>query len=76
MIVPPADGHNITGEYDPTLHGTTGPLAVTIGGYSDVPLDNLILGRLEDQLPFKFIEDYQDGEPLGVGKSSLLDAHS
>ncbi|KAJ3739815.1 alcohol oxidase [Lentinula detonsa] len=60
----PVDGHNTSGQYDPALHGTQGPLQVTVGGYSQ-SLDQLVMGRLDEQFPF--IEDYDDGEPIGFG---------
>ncbi|KAJ3895349.1 pyranose dehydrogenase [Lentinula edodes] len=63
-FVSPADNHNTSGQYDPSLHGTQGPLKVTVGGYSQ-SLDQLVMGRLDEQFPF--IEDYDNGKPLGFG---------
>ncbi|KAJ3722216.1 hypothetical protein C8R42DRAFT_666376 [Lentinula raphanica] len=63
-LVAPVDGHNTTGQYDPALHGTQGPLQVTVGGFSQ-SLDQLVMGRLDQDFPF--IEDYDNGEPIGFG---------
>ena len=40
-------------------------MAVTLPGFSQ-PLDQLVIGRVDDEFPF--IEDYEDGAPIGVGK--------
>ncbi|KIK56495.1 hypothetical protein GYMLUDRAFT_263606 [Collybiopsis luxurians FD-317 M1] len=63
-FVTPADNHNISGQYNPALHGEQGPLDVSLPGYNQ-SLDQLVTRRLDESFPF--IEDYQNGEPLGFG---------
>ncbi|KAJ7258157.1 pyranose dehydrogenase [Mycena rebaudengoi] len=65
IMTVPVDHHNTTGQFDPKLHGKNGPLGVTVGGFSQ-DIDALVMGRV-DNTQFPFIEDYQDGSPIGLG---------
>ncbi|KAJ6624607.1 hypothetical protein B0H10DRAFT_2006720 [Mycena sp. CBHHK59/15] len=65
IFTSPVDQHNTTGQFDPTLHGKNGSLSVTIGGFSQ-HIDELVLGRV-DNSQYRFIEDYNNGSPLGFG---------
>ncbi|OBZ73035.1 Pyranose dehydrogenase 1 [Grifola frondosa] len=50
-LVAPADNHVITGEIDPSIHGTSGPLDITLPGYPEFP----------------FNLDMNSGNTIGVG---------
>ncbi|KAJ3748486.1 alcohol oxidase [Lentinula detonsa] len=60
---PPADGHNITGQFDPSVHGFSGPLGVSLPGYSQT-LDSLVLETLNNS-SFPYNEDSNSGNELG-----------
>ncbi|KAJ3992054.1 alcohol oxidase [Lentinula boryana] len=60
---PPADGHNITGQFDPSVHGFSGPLGVSLPGYSQT-LDSLVLETLNNS-SFPYNEDSNSGSELG-----------
>lgn len=63
----PADGHDTTGQYDPSIHSTTGVTSFSLSGHHQA-LDPMIfqagqeLGGI-----FDFKLDYNDGRPLGLG---------
>ncbi|KAL0952484.1 hypothetical protein HGRIS_006748 [Hohenbuehelia grisea] len=63
--VPPNDGHDETGEYDPTLHGTKGPLLTSLPGFL-TDIDNRVLATTKELPEFPFNLDYNSGNPLGV----------
>ncbi|KAJ3971517.1 pyranose dehydrogenase [Lentinula raphanica] len=60
---PPADGHNITGQFDPAVHGFSGPLGVSLPGYSQT-LDALVLESLNNST-YPYNEDSNNGDELG-----------
>ncbi|KDQ32751.1 hypothetical protein PLEOSDRAFT_1031974 [Pleurotus ostreatus PC15] len=65
-IVPPADGHNTTGQFDPAWHGN-GPLRTSLAGFPAV-IDPLVIQTtqvLSDEFPFNL--DVNSGNPLGIG---------
>jgi hypothetical protein len=64
IMTVPVDHHNTSGQFNPNLHGD-GPLGVTVGGFSQ-DIDELVMGRV-DNTHFRFIEDYEDGSPIGLG---------
>ncbi|KAJ3552193.1 hypothetical protein NP233_g12938 [Leucocoprinus birnbaumii] len=68
--VAPSDHHNTTGQYDPQFHNTTGVTSVSLPGYPLPNIDPRIIQTTKD-LPdeFPFTEDYNSGNPLGVGWS-------
>ncbi|KAF4579554.1 ATP-dependent RNA helicase dbp4 [Pleurotus pulmonarius] len=64
-IVPPADGHNTTGQFDPAWHGN-GPLRTSLAGFPAV-IDPLVIQTtqvLSDEFPFNL--DVNSGNPLGI----------
>ncbi|KAI0357960.1 alcohol oxidase [Trametes cingulata] len=66
-LVPPTDGHNTSGEIDPSVHGTSGPLNISLSG-APLPSDPRIqatTAQLSDEFPFN--EDMNSGKPLGIG---------
>ncbi|KAH9886297.1 aryl-alcohol-oxidase from pleurotus Eryingii [Cubamyces lactineus] len=66
-LVPPVDGHNTQGEVDPSVHGTSGPLNISVPGAS-LPTDSHVV-QVTQELPneFPFNVDMNNGKPIGVG---------
>ncbi|KAJ3921388.1 alcohol oxidase [Lentinula edodes] len=62
---PPSDGHNITGQFDPSVHGFSGPLGVSLPGYSQT-LDSLVLETLNNGT-FPYNQDSNSGNEIGFG---------
>ncbi|KAF5384221.1 hypothetical protein D9615_003450 [Tricholomella constricta] len=63
----PADGHNTTGQFDPSAHGYDGATAVSLPGYP-LDTDHRVL-EATSQLggEFSYNQDLNSGSPLGVG---------
>ncbi|KAL0959308.1 hypothetical protein HGRIS_014572 [Hohenbuehelia grisea] len=65
--VPPNDGHDETGQYDPSIHGTRGPLLTSLPGFS-TDIDQRVLATTQElSAEFPFNLDINSGNPLGVG---------
>ncbi|KAK7051308.1 hypothetical protein VNI00_004808 [Paramarasmius palmivorus] len=65
--VPPADGHDTTGEYDPSIHSVTGMNSVSLPGYPR-PIDDRVLAASEELGgEFAFNLDHNTGHHLGLG---------
>ncbi|THH11293.1 hypothetical protein EW146_g8096 [Bondarzewia mesenterica] len=65
-LVPSADGHNTSGQIIPSAHGTSGPVGVSLPGYS-LATDALVLAaseELSDEFPFN--EDVNAGNTIGI----------
>ena len=71
----PADQHNTTGQYVPSLHSSTGAVSVSLPGYP-LPLDSHVMATLEE-LPseFPFNPDMIGGDVLGFGKCLIHPPH-
>lgn len=69
---PPADGHNTSGQYDPTIHSSTGINAVSLAGYPH-PINSRVIATTEE-LPdeFPLVLDMNPGKAQGVGKNSRV----
>ncbi|KAF8665692.1 hypothetical protein AX16_000145 [Volvariella volvacea WC 439] len=67
QIVDPVDGHDTSEQWDPDVHGTTGPLLVTVANHPSA-IDQRIFDTLSE-LPdeFQFRLDMNSGSQLGVG---------
>ncbi|KAJ3520042.1 hypothetical protein NMY22_g12921 [Coprinellus aureogranulatus] len=66
-IVPSADGHDTHGQYDPSVHGTTGPVQVSLPNYPQVSLDSRTMEASKQLGPdFKFNLDHNNGTELGL----------
>ncbi|EIW53711.1 alcohol oxidase [Trametes versicolor FP-101664 SS1] len=68
-LVPPVDGHDTSGEILPNIHGTSGPLKISLPG---VPLPSdprVIQATQELRSEFPFNVDMSSGDPLGIGWS-------
>lgn len=64
--MPPADGHNTTGEFLPAVHGH-GPIEVSLPGFPSV-IDNRVLNTAKTSSEFPFNIDLQSGDSTGVGE--------
>jgi len=64
---PPADHHNTTGEYDPSIHSLTGINAVSLAGFPQSINENIIQASNELGGEFQFNLDMNSGTPLGLG---------
>ncbi|GLB41417.1 hypothetical protein LshimejAT787_1000170 [Lyophyllum shimeji] len=63
----PADNHNITGQFDPNVHGFKGNVAVSLPGFP-TPIDQRVIEATSQAGPdFKFNVDMNSGKPLGLG---------
>ncbi|KAF7368045.1 GMC oxidoreductase [Mycena sanguinolenta] len=64
----PADHHDTHGQYNPAVHGTDGPIQVSISGFSWSEFEQHVIQTTE-QLPhdFPFNLDMNSGKPLGIG---------
>ncbi|KAF8888882.1 hypothetical protein BD779DRAFT_1672187 [Infundibulicybe gibba] len=61
-----SDGHNITGQFDPTVHGFNGITSVTLSGFPS-PTDGRVMNAsAELGGDFKFNLDYNSGSELGL----------
>lgn len=70
-LVAPVDGHSITGQVNPALHGTSGPVLITLPATS-TQIDPLIMNasrQLSSEFPFT--EDYNSGNGVGLGMSTI-----
>ncbi|KAF7368939.1 Pyranose dehydrogenase 1 [Mycena venus] len=65
--VEPADHHNTKGQFDPSVHSTTGINFVSLPGYQWPMFPRVIETTVEMPDEFKFVLDYNAGVPLGVG---------
>lgn len=64
---PSADGHNLTGEYDPSVHSTTGMVDVSLPGFP-TPIDPIVVQATQEQSEFPFVLDMNSGNELGIGE--------
>ncbi|KAF8056620.1 glucose dehydrogenase short protein [Lyophyllum atratum] len=66
-FVKPADNHDITGQIDPSVHSFDGVNSVSVQNFP-TSIDNMVINASR-QLggDFKFVEDYNNGKPLGLG---------
>ncbi|TFK22288.1 aryl-alcohol oxidase [Coprinopsis marcescibilis] len=63
----PNGGRNVTGEYDPLVHGLSGAVSVSLGNEADYLLDNLGLESVALQAEFAFNPDMNSGNTIGLG---------
>ncbi|TFK35280.1 aryl-alcohol oxidase [Crucibulum laeve] len=63
----PSDHHNTTGQFNPSVHGYSGPLSISLPGYPQ-RIDDMVI-RTTTQLSedFPFLLDINSGRPIGVG---------
>ncbi|KAF5353361.1 hypothetical protein D9756_007863 [Leucocoprinus leucothites] len=64
----PVDNHNITDQYDPSVHSTTGRVPVTLSGFLHPQIDSLAIQASEELGgEFQYNVDMNSGTPLGLG---------
>ncbi|KAI9434372.1 aryl-alcohol-oxidase from pleurotus Eryingii [Lactarius indigo] len=68
-LVPPPDGHDTTGEINPAIHGSSGPVKISV--QEKTALDSRIFNTTTQLAEFPFNEDMSSGNPLGIGWSQL-----
>ncbi|KAH9020672.1 aryl-alcohol-oxidase from pleurotus Eryingii [Lactarius hengduanensis] len=64
-LVPPPDGRDTTGEIDPSIHGSSGPVKISL--HDKTPLDSRIFKATSQLAEFPFNKDMNSGSPLGFG---------
>ncbi|KAF9257962.1 alcohol oxidase [Marasmius fiardii PR-910] len=66
-LTPPADGHNTTGQIDPSFHGHDGVNPDSLPGYP-TPMDDRIMKATQElSSEFPYNVDYNSGYHLGIG---------
>ncbi|KAG7098292.1 hypothetical protein E1B28_000255 [Marasmius oreades] len=66
-LTPPADGHNTTGQVDPSIHGHNGINPDSLPGYPTPMDDRIIKATQELSAEFPYNVDYNSGAHLGIG---------
>ncbi|KAF8661637.1 hypothetical protein AX16_001279 [Volvariella volvacea WC 439] len=66
QIVDPVDGHDTTAQWDPSVHGTEGPVLVTVPN-EPTTIDQRVIDTLSELSEFPFNLDMNSGSVLGVG---------
>ncbi|KAF9444152.1 GMC oxidoreductase [Macrolepiota fuliginosa MF-IS2] len=61
----PADQHDQTGEFDPSVHGFHGSIGVSTAGYP-TKIDSRVLQTTQELEEFPFLSDYNGGRPIGL----------
>lgn len=67
-LVPSADGHDTSGQIEPLMHGTSGPLGVSVQNWP-VPSDQRVIRASKESPDFPYVVDFNAGKPLGLGWS-------
>ncbi|EPQ58624.1 alcohol oxidase [Gloeophyllum trabeum ATCC 11539] len=65
-LVPPADGHNTDGQIDPSIHGTDGPLAISLPGFL-LGTDERVVNASHELPEFRYNIDQNSGDMIGIG---------
>ncbi|TEB32914.1 pyranose dehydrogenase [Coprinellus micaceus] len=65
FVQPPGD-RNISGQYDPRVHGYKGPVGVSLPWSSPIEFDTRVMKNAELQDEFDFNLDPNSGRPIGV----------
>ncbi|KAJ7639911.1 alcohol oxidase [Mycena rosella] len=63
----PQDNHNITGQFNPTVHGFTGINSVSLPGFATPEMSARLLKATTGSTEFPFNLDMNSGSPLGFG---------
>ncbi|KAJ7703520.1 alcohol oxidase [Mycena rosella] len=61
------DNHNITGQFDPTVHGFTGINSVSLPGFATPEMSARVLKATTESTEYPFNLDMNSGSPLGFG---------
>ncbi len=73
-LVSSPDGHDTTGEVNPVVHGSNGPVKISV--QDTTPLDSRIFNTTTQLAEFPFNQDMNSGNPLGIGGYSLAHVNS
>ncbi|KAF4610341.1 hypothetical protein D9613_010632 [Agrocybe pediades] len=75
-FVPPVDGRNPAGEFDPRFHGFSGPIHTTLQALLNPPIDSRMIAAA-NQLKgeFSFNLDLNSGTPLGLAWHQSTTGH-
>ncbi|VDB94045.1 unnamed protein product [Peniophora sp. CBMAI 1063] len=66
VVTPPVDGHNFSFQFDQSVHGTTGPLKISLP-QSLLAVDFIGMNasaELSNEFPFN--RDFNSGDPIGI----------
>jgi hypothetical protein len=64
----PKDGHNISGQFNPDVHGFDGITSVSLPGYPSGIDDRVFQAANELDGKYAFNLDVNSGNPLGIGE--------
>lgn len=68
-LTAPADLHDTKGQFDPSVHSTSGIVSVSLAGFPQ-PIDDRVIKTTDELIKeFPFNLDYNSGKPLGLGMS-------
>jgi len=70
-FVAPADHHNISGQFDPSVHSNKGVNSVSLFGFAQ-PIDSRVIQTTQQLAEFPYRLDYNSGEHIGIGMFSFL----
>jgi hypothetical protein len=65
-LVAPADHHNTSGQFIPSVHGFHGAVDVSLPGFP-TPLDKRVIASTRETAEFPFNQDMNSGDVLGIG---------
>ncbi|KAA1466042.1 aryl-alcohol-oxidase from pleurotus Eryingii [Dentipellis sp. KUC8613] len=65
-LTTPADNSSLVGRVDPSIHGLTGPLSITVRGF-EYDIDHRIVQTTQQLPEFPFNLDHNSGDMLGIG---------
>lgn len=65
-LVCPADHHDTSGQFTPSVHGYDGALDVSLPGFT-TPLDKHVIASTQETADFPFNQDMNGGDVLGIG---------
>ncbi|KAJ7773189.1 alcohol oxidase [Mycena metata] len=68
----PEDGHNITGEYNPAVHGYNGIASVELPGFAHPEVEDRVIQTTTELAEFPYNEDTNSGYSLGIGWAQAL----
>jgi hypothetical protein len=69
-FVAPADHHNTSGQFDPSVHSNEGVNSVSLFGFAQ-PIDSRVIQTTQQVAEFPYRLDYNSGEHIGIGMFSF-----
>ncbi|KAH9030465.1 aryl-alcohol-oxidase from pleurotus Eryingii [Lactarius hengduanensis] len=70
-LTPPADHHNTTGQIDPSIHGKSGPVGISLQGFPTLLDDHVMRTTSLFSSEFPYNHDMNSGNPIGIGWSQF-----